>query len=288
MTEYAPMPPRRHTLKKAYPIYAWKKIMDKIRSECGNAQICERHGKGDDKVIILPEAWQELQTMISYGRRSPMNVKEQKYAGFGHFLKDEHNNTIVVVNHFIEILTTNRNTVGAANLGPNGEYNPGLDFLEYHREEFLKYEKQFNTDAYGFTVDPFLSLCGSSEFVLEGHTHPDLGVFYSQTDRISGEARAAKTPVCIFVCDPIRKEMLGSIGKYFSPSEVIVFTHGTPSDEKPIKHERSIPPIDEIMSLTAQCLRTYHYTGSMRIRPKLGGSKHLRIKIIIPRDKNNK
>ena len=137
----------------------------------------------------------------------------------GHFLVDDDGNVITIISHIIEIQTMNRNPVGASNLGPNGEYNPGLDFLEYHREEFLRNESKFNTDAFGYQVDPFLKLCGPSEFVLEGHTHPDLGVFYSGTDKVSGAARAASSPVCIFVCDPIRKKMLGSIGKDFAEAD---------------------------------------------------------------------
>lgn len=223
MNNNTPMPARRPVTPRTYPICSLREAMDLVSNMCGNVYIKERHGTGVNKVIILPEAARELEVMVSYGRRSPMNVSEQKYVGYGHFLMDESGH-IAVVNHFIEIQTMNRNSVGASNLGPNGEYNPGLDFLEYHREEFLRTETKYNIDAYGYQVDPFLKLCGPSEFVLEGHTHPDLGVFFSGTDKVSGAARAASSPVCIFVCDPIRKEMLGSIGKDFAEAEVLVYS----------------------------------------------------------------
>ena len=117
-----PLPPRHHSTVTSLP----------------HVSITERHGKGQNKVIILPEAFQELKVMISYGRRSPMNFKEQKYAGFGHLFSDKNGSSVTVVSHFIQIHTMNRNPVGASNLGPNGEWNPGLDFLEYYREEFLE------------------------------------------------------------------------------------------------------------------------------------------------------
>lgn len=242
MTEYTPMPTRRPPQPKTYPVCSLKKAMDIIKSKCGDVYIKERHGKGRNKVIILPESEQELTAITSYGRRSPMNVYEQKLYGMGHFLVDDDGNVITIISHIIEIQTMNRNPVGASNLGSNGEYNPGLDFLEYHREEFLRNETKFNTDAFGYQVDPFLKLCGPSEFVLEGHTHPDLGLFYSGTDKVSGAARAASSPVCIFVCDPIRKKMLGSIGKDFAEAEIIVYSRGTAPQEDLSEDKRLIPP----------------------------------------------
>lgn len=283
MTNYTPMPAKRPLQPRTYPVCSFEKALDIIRNKCGNAYIKERHGKGDNKVIILPEPEQELNSIISYGRKSPMNACEQKLYGMGHFMVDDDGNAITIISHIIEIQTMNRNPVGASNLGPNGEYNPGLDFLEYHREEFLKNEARFNTDAFGCLVDPFLKMCGPSEFVLEGHTHPDLGVFYSKTDKISGAARAASSPVCIFVCDPIRKEMLGSTGKDFAETEIIVFSRGAAPQEELSEDERLIPPTDEIVRLASQCLHTHGYAGNVRLHTRLDGRGCLKIKLVIPK-----
>lgn len=277
-----PMPPRRPPQPKTYPVCSLQKILDTIKAECG-AFVSETHGKGTNKVMILPEAARELQMIISYGRRSPMNLLEQKFCGLGHFLVDESGNNVTIVSHFIQIMTMNRNPIGASNLGPNGEYNPGLDFLEYYREEFIRSEEQFNTDANGKVVDPFLKLCESSEFVLEGHTHPNLGVFYSATDKVSGAARAASSPVCIFVCDPIRKQMLGSIGRDFAPAEVIVFSRGASPQKEFIESRRLDQPADEIVRLAGQCLRTRGYSGRIRIRSRIGGRVCLKIKLFLPK-----
>ena len=213
-----------------------------------------------------------------------MNVCEQKFYGMGHFLVNEDSNMIIVVSHFIEIHTMNRHPTGASNLGPNGE-NPGLDFAEYYRSEFLRNEFKFNTGAFGYQIDPFLKLCGPSEFVLEGHTHPDLGVFYSETDKVSGAARAASSPICIFVCDPIRKKMLGSIGKDFAEAEIIVFSRGTASQKDLSEDKRLIPPTDEIVRLASQCLRTRGYAGDIRLHTRIDGRGCLKIKLVIPKTK---
>ncbi len=283
MTEYTPMPTRRPSQPKTYPICSFKKATDIIKSKCGDVYVKERHGKGCNKVIILPESEQELTAITSYGRRSPMNVYEQKLYGMGHFMIDDAGNVITIISHIIEIQTMNRNPVGASNLGPNGEYNHGLDFLEYHREEFLRNERKYNTDAFGNKVDPFLELCGPSEFVLEGHTHPDLGVFYSGTDKVSGAARAASSPVCIFVCDPIRKQMLGSIGKDFDKAEIIVYSRRTAPQEDLSEDKRLIPPTDEIVRLTNQCLHTHGYAGDIKLRTHINGRGCLKIKLVIPK-----
>ena len=219
-----PLPPKKKRPKPEFPVMSLDNVMDTIFDKCGNVYIYDRHGTGDNKVIILPEPWDELKMMVSYGRRSPMNDLEQKFIGLGHILKDEDENTIIVVSHFMQIPTMNRNPVGASNLGPNGEKNPGLDFLEYYYDEYLKNEFRLNTDAYGYQVDPFLQKCGASIFTINGHTHPGLGVFLSSTDKISGAACAATMPICNLVCDPVRRQILGKIGKGFEDAEIIVMS----------------------------------------------------------------
>lgn len=286
MINSTPLPPKRVKVVEEYPVLSMKKVMGIIRRNCGEVYVQERHGKGTYKVIILPEAVREFTVMVSYGRRSPMNILEQKYAGYGHFLRDENDNIVVIVSHFIEIQTMNRNSIGASNLGPNGENNPGLDFLAYHRDEFIKNEHKYNIDAYGCQVDPFLDICGPSVFVLEGHTHPDLGVFYSGTDRQSGMARAAVSPVCIFVCDPIRKQMLGSIGKNFKEAEIIVFSRKERvASLKQANGKIEAPQriVDEIVRLANKCISYQGYSGKINARTSIDGKECLSIKMTIPK-----
>lgn len=280
--EKAPLPPRIPREPRRFPILEAKEIESIIEAQCGPVRIAQAHGRGNHGVYILPEAYQEFCSMVSYGRRSPMNTWEQKYVGYGHFFLDSKNNVHVVVSHFIQIPTMNRGSVSAENLGPNGEDNPGLDFLQYYREEFLRCEARYNTDAYGKCVDPFLERCGASEFVLEGHTHPGLGVFWSATDRRSGAARAASAPVCIFVCDPIRRQMLGCIGKYFEPARVIAYERVKRGQEETFSFGEGF--VDQL----GEMLRTQNTQGHFRSRIRGDGKTSIQIKMVIDSERKDR
>lgn len=268
------MPPRRVEPPRMFPVLNPDRIMAIIEAQCGDVHIAKRYGEGANKVFILPEAYEEFCGIVSYGRRSPMNRLEQKYAGYGHFFVDDRGRAQIVISHFIQIPTMNRGSVSAENLGPNGEANPGLDFLAYYREEFMQHEKECNTDSYGKTVDPFLKRYGSSEFVLEGHTHPDLGVFWSRIDRVSGAARAATAPICIFVCDPIRRQMLGCVGKDFAPAQIIVYER-----QKGNLSKNSLG--NELMNMLWEWLEQKNAQGELHCKNHLGGRTSLKIKLVL-------
>lgn len=280
-TQAPPIPKHRPQEPKKYPTLSIKKVCAMIEERCGSVRITERHGREcGNYAVILPEAMQELTSIISYRRRSPMNVNEQKFGGYGHFLRNPAGGMIAVIKHFIEVPTVNRTPVSAGNLGPNGELNPALDFLEYVRAEFFRTEKQFNTDAYGCEVDPFLELCGGSEFVMECHTHPDLGVFWSAADRRSGSHRAGNKPLCIFVCDPVRGEMLCSMGRSFEDAQVLVYERAAQSAES---SDLPLSPAGELARLAGACLRTRGYEGSLRMHATLRGRTCLKLRLVMPK-----
>lgn len=216
------LPEKRLPELRTYPKMKYEEALGLIKKECGKELSLQSHGDSRNKVFILPEAFQEFKNMVNYGRRSPMNFNEQKFNGLGHIVEDPNGGFILVVSHFIQIFTLNRSKTYASNLGPDGKPNAGLDFVQYYREEFLHREQDFNADEYGYTVDPFLKICGASEYVLEGHTHPDMGTFLSDRDKKTGAARAATAPICNFVCDPIQKKIAGFIGRDFESAEVIL------------------------------------------------------------------
>ena len=231
MNNSRPLPNRYPAVKKNYRTCPYKLAQEIIEKNCGNVTVTDTFPSSNkmcalNKVIILPEAKRELDVMLSYGRRSPMNRLEQKYIGMGHVFESGDGHHIIIVKHFIEIHTTNRTPVGATNIGPNGE-SGALALLNYYREEYLEKEAEFNEDENGYLIDPFMKTAGPSEFVLEGHTHPDIGVFFSGPDTVSGKARAAMGPIAIFVCDPIRKQMLAAVGRNMEPAEVIVFSRSS-------------------------------------------------------------
>lgn len=291
------LPFRKPEEEKKYAELSCEEIMEIIKEKCGSTAFDESYGDGEHTVFFLPEAADELKSMVSYGRRSPMNIKEMKFIGLGHFFKAKDERVSIVVSHFLQIFTTNRTSVSAENLGPDGEHNPGLEFLEYYRNEFLEYEKKCNIDAFGKQVDPFLSY-GASEYVLEGHTHPDLGVFWSSTDRKSGMARAAKKPVCIFVCDPVRKKMLGCIGSGFENARVIVVkrqqsevhdvkekSEKCEKEEKLVKEEKCVlcshegRELDELCTAAGAFLAKSGCRGKLKCRKSIKGGRVISFKM---------
>ena len=219
------MPPKPKLKERSFPTMSASAAVKTIFEKCGNVRIKERYGSSGQKVIFLPEAMRELECIVSHGRASPMNAKEQKFIGLGHFFVDEEKSTSVIVSHIIQLHTMNRTRTSASNLGPNGEANSGIEFLSYYVDEYINGEAKYDKDAEGALADPFIDSLGPSEYVLEGHTHPDLGAFFSMTDRITGSARAASLPIVTFCIDPIRKQMVANIGKDFTTgsAEVICF-----------------------------------------------------------------
>ena len=287
------LPAKEERKPRVYPILSFDEIKSIIEDKCGNVAITEHHGAGENKVVILPEAMQEFISIVSYRRQSPMNHMEQKYIGLGHIFSGEDQNIIIVVSHFIQIHTTTRSTVSAGNIHSDGS-SPGLDFLEYYSDEYRKLEFKYNTDSFGFTVDPFLKF-GSSEYCLEGHTHPNnLDVFFSSTDRESGKSRACASPISIFVSNPTRCKMLGAIGKDFSPAEIIVYERVNTFEVENQKHRGAIIPpalssVEDILSSASSCLKRRRCAGRIRCyRSKLSGKIKLNVKLSFPRNKRNK
>ena len=203
------------------PLLSVEAAMQIIIEKCGPVNI-HIVGRGSHTLIILPEAYDELIHSVNYGRLSPMNIDEQKFIGLGHFLTAERGSYMAVVSHFIQIHTMNRSG-GAASCLPEGDQvNPGLEYLTYYREKYIRNEAACNKDTRGFAIDPFLRGLGSSEYILEGHTHPDIGAFFSIPDEKLGRARASKKPVVSFVCDPIRCEMKACTGKNFEETTICI------------------------------------------------------------------
>ena len=260
-----------------------------IKGKCGNTYIKERLGKGLHQVVIMPDAACELEVMTSYGRRSSINKAEQKFCGYGHFLKNERGHILIIVKHFIEIQVMNHKTGSVLDQGAPSNRDTGLEYFEQCRDVFLRTEASYNTDAFGKEIDPFLNSCGPSELVLIGHTLPDHGLHYSEFDITGGPASEVPSyPVCSFVCDPIQKRMLGCIGKDYSEAEIIILSRTELPVDEYYRDDRLTPPADEIVNLTKKCLRSSDYSGRIRLRDRIDGKGELKIKLVIPKEEETK
>lgn len=274
-----PIPARRHRRPREYPVVGIDEVMNTAEKEC-NAVVGERYGSGKNKVILLPEAAERLYSIVSYGRRSPMNFCEQKINGLGHFLIDEEGNHITVISHVIEINTMNRTPYGASITAPDGSYNHGLEFFSYYSDEFVQHEAEFNTDAFGFKADPFLKLCGASEYAADIHTHPSLGVFFSSADRNNGAARAASLPIAIMVIDPIKKKMLAATGKDFEDTEIIIYKRRQKASDGDISRNSADTDMDRLHRIIGKCKG-----GDLKVRTRINGQKEIRIRLLLPKER---
>ena len=93
--------------------------------------VAERHGKQEEShnhVIILPEAWEELRVMITYGRISPINEFEQQFCGYGHIFLTEEGYATTVVSHFIQVHTMNRTPISSSYLSRGWYIQPWFGF----------------------------------------------------------------------------------------------------------------------------------------------------------------
>lgn len=265
---------------KKYPVLGIETALATIREKCG-AEVTQRYGEGggESAVILLPQAADELRFITTFGRRSPMNCKETKFIGYGHwFIDDKTRRPFVVVSHFIEVKTPYRTNVSCSLIGPHGELSGGVEILEYEKDEYLANEIKYNTDADGYVVDPFLKI-GHSEYAVEAHTHPALHAFFSYTDKELHKARSGAGLMASLVVDPINREMVSVVGKNFQKAQVLICGRRPQADA-----DGGLPEggLEEIMRLAGALLNDKGYAGSVRAQCRPNGSCCLKLKLVSP------
>lgn len=207
--------------EKKIPVFSIKEVFNLIKEKCDDTK-ARKYGAGNHFVVILPEAWEELKCMIGWGKRTPANVYEQIYQGMGHYFRNVDGNYILVVSHFLYIYAAQRSPTSACI--SNGEYDSMMRRIEYEREIFCGNEVRYNRTLTGKVFNPWAEL--GSEVDVYGHTHPDIGVFFSSDDKGSGYATPTK-PAAIFVADPIRKQLKARVGVEQEEAQIVVFEYST-------------------------------------------------------------
>lgn len=224
-----PLPPaNRKAEPRKFPVCSEQAALERIKRFCAPCEYTT-YGAGKHTVIILPEAWNELREMICFGKKRAVNYYEQQYQGMGHFNVSADGKLCVVISHFLYIYSAERGRTHARVV--KDADTSFLDLLASERAIYNEFETRFNRDEAGHELDPFLR-DGASEVVLFGHTHPDLGVFFSEPDRNSSYA-AVNFPAVTFVCDPIRKQMKAMVGIEEADARVLVFSYLSGNREQP-------------------------------------------------------
>lgn len=268
-----PLPERKakETIKP-YPSLTLEEITSLIDQKCAPTNLM-RFGSGRHNLVHLPEAWNELKQMIYFGKSNAVNHYEQQYQGMGHIFIANDGVVNIVVTHYLYIYSANRGTTHATVL-ENGDTSM-LDRLQKERDIYNKFEKHFNTDRNGFEFDPFLKF-GTSEVVLFGHTHPNLGVFFSPPDYASSYA-TSKFPAATFVCDPIRKELIAMVGVKEETANILVYSY---SDENSISTPTVMKKLpqddtqDYLIRLINEILKVNDVKGRFKVYRGIDGRIH--------------
>ena len=270
-----PLPEHREEKKRRiFPELSYKEALGLIQKRCAPCK-CECYGEGDDKVIILPMATQELNCMLHWGEKTPVNCFEQLYQGMGHIF-EKGGVRVNVVSHFLYIYAAER-TPTAAHI--NGNMNDWfMRRIEYERNIYNRNEQCCNRSRDGYLFDPFVEEYGPSEPNLYGHTHPDIGVFLSPPDRKSG-FQSEDLPAVTFVADPIRKEMLAAVGMELKPAQVIALSYDLTADAKKDNAGANTEPGDIQSELKKVCNELLaglsNAKGKFRSNRTLTGERHI-------------
>lgn len=272
-----------------YPRLTPEQIRNEIRSRCGAGRM-SCYSRGKHHLFILPEAWEELRSMIYFGKRTPVNVYEQQFQGMGRIFVAADGRISIVVSHFLYIYSASRGPTHSQIRGDVQDRT--LDRLQAEREIYLKLEKQYNTLPNGRVRDPFIRY-GKCAVVLGGHTHPDLGCFFSPPDHASSFA-TPHFPAVTFVCDPIRKDMKAMVGVDEEEAVVCVMDYGQeehetapePGHGEPVStpelRQNSVSMIQELSRVCSGVLQTLGVSGSFRSRRGMDGKMHIKFTVAYP------
>lgn len=231
--------------RRNIPVKKVDSIIADIEKKCGHVYV-ERYGpiKGGsdtDFLIILPQATKELKTMIYWGEKHPVNFYEQIYQGMGHAFLDG-GKRIIVISHFLYIYAAERTRTSACIF--NGTYDSIMNRLEYERSIYNKNEVDYNRTKDGFVFDPFVERYGISEAILYGHTHPNLGCFFSGPDRKSGFA-SEDFPAVTFVADPIQKDMKAGVGRELRDAQILAYSYEDKKQDEEYNVEKKSTEVEK-------------------------------------------
>lgn len=191
-------------------------VFSAIQANCTPFEV-DTYGDGHHVLYIIPEAYREFSEYVKYGRKRACNAHELQYIGLGHSFIDSNGSIQPVVTRIIPIYSASRGPTHAKAISEGNDAI--LDVLENERNIQNQLESEYNTDENGYTIDPFLNY-GPSKVVLFGHTHPDLGCFFSSVDHRSNYSTPS-SPIVTFVCDPIRKDMKAMVGIGCEPMKIV-------------------------------------------------------------------
>lgn len=258
-----------------------KMVPSEIKSNCAPFEE-DTYGEGRHVLYIIPEAYYEFSEYVKYGRKRACNANEQQYIGLGHNFVDSNRSIYTVVTRIIPIYSASSGPTHAKAVSE--ENDTALDALEKERGIQNQLETMYNTDENGYTIDPFLNY-GPSRVVLFGHTHPDLGCFFSSVDHRSNYS-SPTFPIVTFVCDPIRKDMKAMVGVDCEPMKIVACRPQAPTSVAAVQRTPSLGEcsIADLWQQTSfivnMLLQQAGVNGSFDCRHDRRGRTHMQFHIV--------
>lgn len=125
-------------------------------------------------VLFTKDAWDELCTYIHWGRQHPNNKNEQQLAAVGYKCYDSDADThFIIVCHVLYKYCSKRSSVSAGQVTPHRQV-----MVDAQMDEEVAFINAART--YG---NPVYHKLGDVGVVANIHTHPNMDVFLSGTDR---------------------------------------------------------------------------------------------------------
>ena len=209
-------------------------------------------GKGS-LVIFLPHAWDNFCASTNYGKWTAENELESQYFLEGYFFVDKRMYSTAVVTNVVTPFSASQNHA-AAELYSEGRTN-AYEIVEQKEADIKKYASCGKDMESGVALNPFFKDYGPPHRVGFGHTHPNIGVFFSGTDKTSVFA-AEGEPWVTMVADPRRCQLLVATGKALSPSRIVVFDtiKSTKLEQRSVSASLNDVKIQDLLEMFAQAL----------------------------------
>jgi|GEM_PF-4188053 len=284
--------------KKKHPVLTSQEIFQWLEKHQNSniKRTCLYETKSPYQVIIVPEAYRELEGIVHLGKPHGNNVFEQQIRGCGHYFSDGNGGFSIIITHVQKVYAAMRNPVGSSVMGSE------MSALTYDQlDEELKIINQCEKQLYRrsktgrdifFTPEtPIIPVCWI-------HTHPNLHAWFSTTD-LANVTCAAGDPWASLCIDPMRCEFKAICGQNNTPALVIIYYYcQNILEDNAVNQQKNIDEISENVDETiAEYMKQFRYYAGLLInsgyslggayREKKGWRKVTKIKVNIKIKRKN-
>lgn len=242
---------------------------------------CHHAAKGSAYVFFVPHAWDSFVSSVHFGKWVPENELESQYFLEGYSFVDKRGVSSTVVTN---IVTPNSASQGKTSAQLYSEENNAYTAVKAKEAELTKYAAKGKDNRTGAQINPFYERFGAPIRVGFGHTHPNIGCFFSTVDKTSIFAVPGE-PWITMVADPRREELLVAVGSDMRVAEVVTFK----AKKKSATKNSHTPAANEVVEAFSQFVQFVNAqldagcTAKINIGGKLPGTLTFNGKITLPK-----